>query len=516
MELCERAMGLHMSRRPWGVLTLLTVFLFSVNLCWAAGSDESAFSKGVREYKGGNFEGALKELEKAVQARPDHAASHFYLGLCLSRLGKNEDAALALEKARELNPKLPGLYLNLGIVYYKLEAFEPALLELNRAIEEDPKSGSAHLFKGMAFQGAGEYKKSIPPLEKARELDPDYTQLSWYYIGIAYYKTGRREAAEQAFRKAIDADPKSDTAGDAQDFLNTIAAKERAKEKVKKRWWIKGSAGIEYDDNLTVEERDIASGVDDWAAVFEFEGGYRFVDRKPFEAEVTYEFYQSFYEVFQDLEEDTSQLNNHSHTLGLSGNMDVDNWDFGLDYDYNYMLLGDDSFLQTHSISPSVGYLPLPILYVNLSYIFQIKDFLEEIDEPRDGVNHSVGFDTFLFFMKHKGYVQLGYRLESEDTTGDEFDYTGHIATCAVKIPLPYKSKVRFMYQYHFKDYLHITPSIGEEREDNRHTFNVVVTKEIFDYFELKVDYEHIRSDSNLPSVDYHENVVYMGVSFRL
>jgi tetratricopeptide (TPR) repeat protein len=489
---------------------LFLLISFFANICSAAEDAQGPYSKGLANFKKGNFEKALSQFEEAVKTRPGKAEAHYYIGLTLSRLGRNDDAALALEKAGELNPKLPGLHLNLGIAYYKLEAFEPALLELSRELQKDPKNGSAHLFMGLTYQGQGQYEKSIPFLEKARNLDPDFNQLSRYYIGIAHYKAGRKDAARDAFKQAVDADPHSDTAKDAQDFLNTMAGK----EKVKKRWRIKADAGMEYDDNLTVEERDAASGVDDWAAVFELEGGYKFLDRKPFEGEITYNFYQSVY--FESDGQDTSQINTHSHDLGLSGGVDLDKWDIGLDYDYSFMLLGGDSFLQTHSISPSVGFLPLPILYINLSYILEIKDFLQEEDEPRDGLNNSGGFDVFLFFMEHKGYVQLGYRLEGEDTSGDEFDYLGHIATCAVQVPLPFQSKVRFMYRYRFKDYLHITPTIGEEREDNRHTFNVVVTKEIFDYFELKVDYEHIRSDSNLPSVDYHENVIYMGVSFRL
>ena len=497
------------------VFSILTFFL-SAQVCWSAGDGEALFSRGLKQYKSGKFKSALEDLEKAVKARPNHAESHYYLGLCQSRLGRYEDAALALEEARDLNPDLPGLYLNLGIVYYKMESYESALLELNRATEKDPEDANAHFFMGLTYQGDGEYEKSIPPFEKARDLDPDYAQMSWYYIGIAYYKTGRGDDSEKALKTAINVDPKSDTANGAREMLNRVAAKETAKEKTKKRWWLKGSGGAEYDDNLTEEERDLATGFSDWAAVFEFEGGYRFLDRKPFEAEVTYDFYQSIYEVFQSPDDNTSDLNTQTHTAGVSANVDLDMWDIGMDYDYTYMFLGGDSFLQTHDISPNVGLLAFPFLYLNLSYNFGIKDYIEEEDDPRDAVYHSAGIDAFLFFMEYKGYVQVGYEAKIEDADADEFDYLGHTAICAVKFPLPYKSSLRLMYEYNFRDYENITPSIGEEREDNRHTFNAVFTKELFDNFEIKVDYKHVQSDSNLPTVDYHENVIYMGVSFFL
>jgi tetratricopeptide (TPR) repeat protein len=480
------------------------------------GNDGAYFSKGLRLFKKGNVRAALLYFKRDIRAHPGRAESHYYLGLCRSRLGKNQEAARALEKARDLNPDLPALYLNMGIVYYKLEDYESAILVLKKAIEKDPKDASSLFFMGLSYQGDGEYEKSISPFEKAGKLDPDYTQPAWYYIGVAYYNVGREDDAREAFKKAINADPKSETAAVTRDLLNSLEAKGIAKKKTGKKWWLKGSGGAEYDDNLTEEESDTATGWADWAAVFEFEGGYRFVNSKPFEAEITYDFYQSFYEIFEESDEDISDMNTQTHTAGLSASVDLDKWDIGLDYDYTYMFLGGDSFMQTHSISPSVGWLAFPILYGNVSYIFSINDYFNDEDELRDAVNHSAGFDLFLFFMDYKGYVQVGYRAEIEDADGDEYDYLGHTAICAVQVKLPYESTIRFMYQYEFKDYSDITPSIGEEREDNKHTYNAVFTKELFDNFELKVDYEHIRSYSNLPAVDYHENVIYMGLSFFL
>ena len=130
-------------------LMLFLLIFFFAHICPAAENVKGPYSKGLSNFKQGNFEEALTQFEEAVKTSPDNAKAHYYLGLTLSRLGRNADAALALEKAGELDPKLPGLHLNLGIAYYKLETFEPALLELNRALQKDPKDGSAHLFTGL-------------------------------------------------------------------------------------------------------------------------------------------------------------------------------------------------------------------------------------------------------------------------------------------------------------------------------------------------------------------------------
>jgi hypothetical protein len=295
-------------------------------------------------------------------------------------------------------------------------------------------------------------------------------------------------------------------AGDARNILDST---EEVHKRVGKRWWLTATAGAEYEDNLTVEEEEKFTDEEDIAAVIELEAGYKFPVPTPFEAEVSYDFYQS---LFADL----SEYNLHSHTLGLSGSAELGKWDLGLDYYFTYMLLGGDPFWQTHRVIPSAGFMPWSNLYARVSYILWAKDFLEKENEPRDGVNHSVGVDVFLFFMDYRAYVRATYRLDGEDTSGDEFDYLGQILGFALKLPLPFETTFYCSYKYHFRDYGDITPSIGTEREDHRHALEFALKKTLFDGFELKVNYQYNNNDSNLPSADYHENIVFVGASYSL
>jgi len=63
-----------------------------------------AYGRGVELYNGGNSEGAIAEFEAALAADPDHAKSHYMLGLCYSGTGDTAKAKSHLERFLELAP----------------------------------------------------------------------------------------------------------------------------------------------------------------------------------------------------------------------------------------------------------------------------------------------------------------------------------------------------------------------------------------------------------------------------
>lgn len=426
----------------------------------------------------------------------------FQGALELFQEGKYESAIKAFQQIPKDDPKATEALSYLGISYYKMNDYDAALKSLQEYAGRKPDSGSAHFFMGLSYQGKKEFGKSISSFQKAGDLDPEFKQLAMYQIGLSSIQMSDTKTAESSLQRAINLDPASDTAEDARRLLASLpAARQNSKP-----WQLKLGAGWEFDDNLTVEEQGNASGQEDSAAVFEFEGKYFPETLSSYSGEVYYEFYQSLYEDF-------SEFDLQTHTVGLAGEQEVEGWDLGLDYNYSYMFLGGDGFLQTHSISPSAGKSWRPDLYTSFSYIFSDKNFRTDADAGRNGANNSLGGDAFYFFQDNKAFFQLGYRLENENTSSSEYDYLGHIFTAAAQSPTPLETKTRLAYKYHFKDYDNITESISSEREDKKQTINLTVTRVIVENFQLKFDYQYIDSDSNLSSSEYVENIVFLGVT---
>jgi len=273
-----------------------------------------------------------------------------------------------------------------------------------------------------------------------------------------------------------------------------------------KPWHVDVSAGFEYDDNLVRPEKDIVSNESDIAGVFELGGGYRFLDTRDFKVEAGYDFYQSLYA-------DRSEFNFQSHTFALDGTTERDKTDFGANLSYTNSNLDGDDFMELFMFVPRMGIQISPTLYTDVSYMYQNKDF--DTESRRDADQHSLGLTQYLFFMEGKAHLSGGYRIASEDARGPEFDYFAHILKAALKMPGPFETTFDAFYEFNYRDYEHRTPGIGKEREDKINTLKAGLSKKLVDPFDLNFSYKYINSDSNLPTVDYDENIIAVVLAAR-
>jgi len=462
------------------------------------------FGAGLSAFKKGRYEAAQRAFKRAAQENPADAKAHYYQGLVLNRLGRPHPAAISLEKALELDPKLPGVHLHLGISYYKEKRFNRALKKFRFAQRQTPRDGTVYFFMGLAQQGQGRYRQSIPSFQQAGKLDADFQQSGWYYIGKAYYHEKQYSKAGDAFKKAIQLDPASDIARQTRDLWNQM----KSGRELEKKHWLKAGVGLEYNSNLISAEQDVISGEGDTGFVFELESGYHFWQQGPYSAEATYDFYQSLFF-------DKTEFNLQSHSFGLSGNREVNSWDMELAHNFSHNRLGGNGFLNILQLSPGAGRFWSSNHYTRFSYVLEFKSFVQDVNAPRDAVHNSVGFDHYVFFKNQKGFVHLGYRLMNENADGDPFDYLGNRVTVSAKWPLENKyGQIRLKYTFLNRDFKNTTPQIGEERLDRRHTFQLIWTKKFLDHLECKFDFQHMEADSNLPTVDFSENIIFVGASY--
>ncbi len=457
----------------WGVALMVAAAILGTAPLLAA---NTSFDRGLKFYQNGEYEKAVSAFAAAATEVPKSADAHFYVGLS----------------------------------HYQLKRFGAAGSAFDRAIALEPKNGSALLFRGLIHQSDGAYEKAITYFEKTVAADPELAQLAIYNIGISQFRDGNKDAAKTTLTRAIAADPKSDTATDAREFLAKV---EEANSGNEKRWSLSASAGFQYDDNVTTDEIDVSTNLRDTAFVFEAAAAYKLLQGEPVDLEIGYDFFQSFFD-------DQTDFDLHSHTVSLTAEKEVGEIDTGLTYLYTRTLLGGKDFLGIHSVTPSLGYAFAPTWYTNFSYNYQDKNFIS--DNDRDADLNALGFNSFVFFMDSKAYVSFGYRIENEDTESTEFDYLGHFLHLKVKTPLPIKAIAQWNpiatvgWAYFVKNYSNETASIGNERKDERTTLTLDLTADITKHIQAKLAYERIEAISNLASSDFKENIVTfsVGVSY--
>ena len=82
----------------------------------------------------GRLAEAEEALRIAVEARPESAEAHYYLGLAHLRQAENALAAEAFQRALAIDPGFPGAHSSLGIAHYELGQYSEAEEKFERAV----------------------------------------------------------------------------------------------------------------------------------------------------------------------------------------------------------------------------------------------------------------------------------------------------------------------------------------------------------------------------------------------
>ena len=271
-----------------------------------------------------------------------------------------------------------------------------------------------------------------------------------------------------------------------------------------KDWWLDLEGGVEYSDNVALEQSDANSTSSDVAAVLELDAGYKLVDEKNARVEVGYNFYQSIYQ-------DLTEFNWQSHNPSLMGWIRQDGIKIGMEYAYTNALLDDSFFLEQHMLAPTISAFVSEDFYVTGYYRFYSKNYNED-DNARDANTHQTGADVYYYFDRpNKGFVSFGAGFTSEDTDGDQYDYDGLMARASVQHPIEIfarKGNVKLSYAYQKRDYDNDVSLPGPgTREDDRHTLKLVTNVEVDDNLKASVELRRVTRESNLAASDYEENV---------
>jgi DNA-binding winged helix-turn-helix (wHTH) protein/Flp pilus assembly protein TadD len=117
-----------------------------------------------------DWDGAERELRRAIELAPDSAAPHQWLGLVLDLRGRKDDAARALRRAEELDPlslvvsALVGLHRAFGGEH------EAELAQARRTLELDPHQFLGHWAVGSALSNLARHDEAAAEHQRALDL----------------------------------------------------------------------------------------------------------------------------------------------------------------------------------------------------------------------------------------------------------------------------------------------------------------------------------------------------------
>lgn len=185
-----------------------------------------SFDQIFKDYKNGNLNYALKQLEVILASNPSKEAYEL-MGRILLEMGKDEEALEFFDKAGDKLTKSKilisrGNYtealeelksensdeakLIRSIVHLKLEKYAHVVEELKDVEEKFSNNPTYFKIKGIAEYYSGNYYEAIRDLTKAIQLYPLDAEL-YYYRALAKLALEDEKEAEKDIDRAINLNP---------------------------------------------------------------------------------------------------------------------------------------------------------------------------------------------------------------------------------------------------------------------------------------------------------------------
>lgn len=290
---------------------------------------------------------------------------------------------------------------------------------------------------------AGQPRAALEALDAVERIEPQNPWL-WFYRGLAHLRLGNAYLAMESFDAALD---RLAELGDPDPQLTEAARRYRSQAR-RQAFSLSWQTGLAYDTNVTYlgnvatgpglisgrKDGKFASGLQlHYAPVAE--------EDQALVLNVRLDHIWHF---------KTSEFNFQDYGASIRYARKLDRrWEASLQYDYDFTLLGNQSFLSSHALTPGLRYhwdLPEgPFRPGTTGVYYQMVDqdfrFPTTRAFDRDGFIHALGVEqSFLFQLlpgsSRTGELTLGYRAEAIPTRGSEFDRNQHNFLVGVGLPL--------------------------------------------------------------------------------
>ena len=323
--------------------------------------------------------GRCAEAVPLFEAGPETPERALFHSECLVRLRRYAEAAPLLEALVDRDPALAEAWLPLGMARFHLgdpEGAEAALLRAEPALAARPE---LRLYRGLAWLARGDAAGAAALLDGCRRAMPDHPPAT---------RRGSRgfvpadPRAHDSLRRVLALAPESAWAMQAAEALRGSAEPGR-------RWWIRGTAGYEYDDNVVLRAGDVPlareiSSQRDTRAMWRLEAGSEWWRREAWSSGVWLDYSGTAHD-------DLSSLDVHLPGIGLWLDRRLDAATTPrLAYDFSWAFVDGDSFLQSHGVTASAfrsfGSLGVAQLFGRFyDYDYQVHD----VDVPTDAASTS-------------------------------------------------------------------------------------------------------------------------------
>lgn len=195
-------------RRFWLNVVLGLAFLAGACARDPQAAMERHLASGDKYQAEGRLPEAIIEYRNAVQRQPNAGPARRKLAEAYLKANDPAKALPELVRAADLLSHDVDLQVKAGSLLLLAGRFEDARGRADKALALDPKHVPAHVLLANALAGLKDMDAAIAQVEEAITLSPE-RGATYSQLGVLELSRGKREAAERAFVKATELDPKS-------------------------------------------------------------------------------------------------------------------------------------------------------------------------------------------------------------------------------------------------------------------------------------------------------------------
>lgn len=185
----------------------------------------SHFAHGMDRNNGGDFEGAVVELERAVAMDPSLGSAWSELACAYSFLGQNDRAHSASERAMALRDHMnrrERLWVEANSKWVDGESGDAVRASLQRYLHEFPDDRQAQFYIGLAYHWLDhDCKAAIAQYEVALRLTPEYYPITKGLADCAK-ESGDPSRAITVLKQFVEAYPNGAGADQARGYMQAL------------------------------------------------------------------------------------------------------------------------------------------------------------------------------------------------------------------------------------------------------------------------------------------------------
>ncbi|PWW82627.1 hypothetical protein CR164_02420 [Prosthecochloris marina] len=151
---------------------LLPFFLLFV--CFGFGacgpSAEELNTSAMEKLENEDFDGALDDLNKAIEQDPEYAEAYLNRGYVYISTGELLKVLENFDKAILLDSEYVEAYYNRGIIYSYFEEYDKSMADFNKVIALQPEDTEAYISRALVRSWLGDREGELADLKVAARL----------------------------------------------------------------------------------------------------------------------------------------------------------------------------------------------------------------------------------------------------------------------------------------------------------------------------------------------------------